>query len=138
VEAFKKGMQATLLNNSTAYGFSIMITSTFGAVSIEDPSLTTGRLFLFLAGGVLSFAAIEAAASGLFRRRLESEPSDVVALGSSFALFSVAAAVGVAVLVAQLLAGWASWFFAPFLASAVYVLLAGVEMAVAVRLKHDA
>jgi hypothetical protein len=133
---FRRGVQTTIRNNHAAYGYSVMITASFGAVSIQESQASVGYVFLFVAGAMIAFALIETLVSGLFRKRLEDEPSEVLALGATFSLFSVSASVGFASLTALLIGGWVVWPLAAFMASGAYVLLAGAEMTLAERLQE--
>lgn len=77
--------------------------------------------------------ATEAVASRGFRDRFRPEPSEVVMLGSAMATVSVGCAAGVVWVTGSIIGGAASWFAAPFAGTVTYVLISGVEMALARR-----
>lgn len=127
----RNGVRASVRNNFTAYGFSIMITATFGAAVVGLGQPTMWEVLLFVVAAVGGFTLIEAVASGGFRHGLRGEPSDVVALGTAFSLISTAIAVSSAIVAVELVASWPGWLLAPFVATCVYVLAVAAEMALA-------
>lgn len=118
-------------NDASAYGYSLLVTTTFGAANVQIGSPSVNRVFAFAIGAALAFFLVEAAVSNLFRQRLRAEPSDVVILGSALHLVSVVAGLGVGALVAWLVGGWLAWLLAPFAATVVYIVLTGANMAAA-------
>lgn len=94
---------------------------------------TTGipEIFAWAAGAVLAFALVGATATGGFRYRLESDPSEVQTLAGALAFVSVGLA-----LVATFLVGWSvqglyAWPLGSFIATVVYLVLVPLEMVVA-------
>jgi hypothetical protein len=133
----RRGIRTSVRNNVSAYGFSIMITATFGVISSELGSPSVGEVFLFCGGGISGVTIVEAIASRGFTMQLRGEPSDVVALGSSFSYLSVGVSVGAAALVALLLSGWLGWTIGALSATGVYVPISGIEMALAHRAREE-
>ncbi len=136
MRAYGRELQASLRNNSSAYGFSIMITASFGMLvqALGEPSVTD--VFLFAAGGVAAFSVLEAAATAGFRHRTHAERPDVVALGSAFSFLSVGAGVGIAALAGHLLTTGVAWPLGSFAASCTYLLIVAAEMLLARRLQE--
>lgn len=130
-ETIERGVRTAVRNNVSAYGYSVMITAAFGVLSASLGSPSVGKVFLYAGGAVTGVTAIEAVASRGFRVRMRGEPSDVVALGSSFSFASVGLSVGAAALAAALVPTWAGWLLGSFVASAFYVVASGAEMALA-------
>lgn len=124
-------MRTSLRGNAAAYAYSVFITACFAILDVTVGGLGIARVFLFLTGATGAFALTEVAASRGFRDRFRPEPSDVVMLGSAMSTFSVAAGAGVAWGVGLLLGGGWAWFLAPFSGTVTYVLVAGLEMALA-------
>jgi hypothetical protein len=60
----------------------------------------------------------------------------VEALGAAFSFGSVGIAVGAAALATVVTNGWVAWLLGAFLASAFYVLMSGIEIALAARLEE--
>ncbi len=84
-----------------------------------------------------SFAVIETMITRGFKRQpKDQEATEIVALGSSLSLVSIALAVGTAWLLATVLPEAVSWLIGPFSASLVYVAALGAEMSVARRIEE--
>ncbi len=133
--AFSRGVQASVRNNYTAYGYSVMITASFGVLATEEATRTS-FIFVFLAGAIAAFVAIEFIVSRGFERVPRGEPMKVEALGAAFSFGSVATAVGAAALTTVILSGWTAWLLGGFAASGIYVLMSGLEIAVAEKLRE--
>ena len=128
-----RGLQTSVRNNSTAYGYSLTVTATLGVLAAELDAPTVGQVFLFAAGAVMGVVAVEAAATRGFRERARSEPPQVVVFGSALAILSVGSAVGAGALAAVVLGTGVAWPIGGLLASLLYLLAAGAEMAMAER-----
>lgn len=130
----RRGMNTSIRNNSSAYAYSVLITATFGIAQSYGGSASTGHVFAFVVGAALAFAVAEAVVSGFFRNRMRPERSEVVVLGSAFALVSVTGGLGVSTLTAWALTGhWVRWAVTPFTGTIAYLVLSGVEMGLALR-----
>jgi hypothetical protein len=129
--AFSRGLQASVRNNYTAYGYSVMITASFGVLASQESTPKLGYIFLFLLGAIVAFVAIEVAVSKGFKRTPRGEPTKVVALGAAFSLGSVTAGVAAVALVTVVLSGMSAWSVGGLAASGTYVLMSGVEIALA-------
>jgi hypothetical protein len=132
-ELLVHGLRVAILNNATAYGFSVMITTVFVATQTILATHELGELFLFAGGTTVAFAAVEAVATSGFRVRTRPDRSDVVAVGTALATVSVLLALAVGAGLASLVGGWFGWFLAPFGATVAYSAASGVEMALAHR-----
>jgi len=132
VRGYLRELQTSVLNNSSAYGYSVSITGCFGITSkvLGQPSVLD--VFLFGIGAVLAFAALDVVASGGFRKRIRGEPPEVVVLGAAMSFFSVSASLGAAVLATEvILGGDAGWLLSSLLATFAYVAVVAVELTVA-------
>jgi hypothetical protein len=130
---YERGLRTSVRTNGGAYGYSVMITASFGVLSATAKSPSVGQIFLFVLGAVLAFLLVEASVSRGFRVRLRGEPSEVVALGSAFAFVSVGGGVGIATLAGELLSPDLAWPLGSLLATAAYLVLVGIELAFAER-----
>lgn len=128
-----RGVRTAIRQNATAYGYSVLATTTFGVTSQLVGSPRVSDIFLFVAGAGTAFGFAEALASDFFRHRVRSEPSGVILIGSAFGLVSVSAGLAAAAGCGWLLDGWAAWLCAPFAATVVYVVLEGLNLAIARR-----
>jgi hypothetical protein len=129
-EHFVRGLGASTRQNALAYGYSLALTGTFGILAITDRSPHVVDVFLFGIGAALTFTIANTALTRGFTVRVEDEPPIVLALGTSFGFLSISGALGAATLIGWGLAGWPGWFLGGFAASAVYLLLSGLELVV--------
>lgn len=129
----RRALRTSIHNNAMVFGYSVMITATFGVlqVSVGTPSLP--RIFLFLGGAAAAFTTVEAAASNLFRNRMREERAEAVVLGSAINFLSISGAVGLAALVGELARSWVGWLCGPFAATTLYLVTTAVELTLAAR-----
>jgi hypothetical protein len=131
------GLRAAVRFNAQAFGFSIVITSSFGVVAAYEGAPDVGEVYAFMAGAVLGFVAVLAAASAGFRHAgMGAEPTRVLVLAAALSLGSTAAGLGAATLVAWLLSGLLAWGLAPFAGSAGFLLVLGLEFGLAEELEE--
>ncbi len=138
-----RSMRSTVGRESTTFGFSILVTVTFGMVQHVHGSPTVFHIALFAIGAVLSFSLLEAILSRGFRRPMPQHHTQVLALGTAFNVLSVLAGFAAGWLVARFVPGASAWALSPFVAAVVYLLAESVEAALAERLlahagDHDA
>lgn len=127
-----RGVRVVLRNDGSAYGYSLLATSTFGLISAQEGPPVASHVFLFVAAAAGAFALAEMLGSNLFRQRIRPERSEVVLLASALNPLSAVAGVGAAALVDLAVDGWIAWVTAPFVATAVYILLTGANMTAAI------
>ena len=128
---YRAGLGRSTRENAGAFAFSIMITSVFGVVSALDPGPAAWEVVLFAGGAVLGFVAIALLAELVDVPEAEPERTRLVLLASVLSLSSVLGGVGAATLVAWRASGWAGWLFSPLAASVAFLLVNGLEYAVA-------
>src|SRR5690606_34840593 len=117
--------------DASAFAYSVLITATFGVVNLENPEVTTPRIFLFVLGATFAFALAEAASSRFFRVRLREEQGDVVLIGTAMAPIAVGASLGAGVIVAKFVGGATAWALTPAVTTVAYILLTGTQLTVA-------
>jgi hypothetical protein len=117
----------SIRNNATAFGFSITITVTFGAMQTSEGSPTATQLMLYGIAAAAGIAVLEGLVTRGFRTRVETAPPEVSMLGTALNFLSVAAAVGVALLVGEILDETVAWVVAAFAAACTYTVLEGLE-----------
>ncbi len=130
------GLLTTISENARAYGFSVMITATFGVLTTKLGPSSEFDVFAFLAGAAIAFMLVDAVSSRGFRLRARPDPPDVVALGAALSLVSIGISVAAAALAAELLQADVGWPFASFLATLTYLLVVGAELTLARRLQE--
>ncbi|MDR7303283.1 hypothetical protein [Haloactinomyces albus] len=130
-DRYRRGLMTSIVNNSSAFGFSVMITTTYGMLGTFHGSPSAFEVMLFALGAVVAVSVIEAVASNGFRRRPRTHPAEVMLLGTAANLLSVAVSLAVAYAAGRWLVEPLVWSLAPLLAAAVYVLVESAELAIA-------
>ena len=128
---FVRGIRTSTANNTTAYGFSLAVAGTYGALAKVQGEPTWVELFLFLLGSTSGFAVVNTLATRFFREDAPDEPHVVVSLATSFSAFSVCAAVGAGAGIAYALSGWLAWVLAALAFTVAYILGVGLETGLA-------
>ena len=99
------GLAQSSGGNATAFGYSVTITASFGAVELGRGALRFGDLLLFGLGAVVAFGGLEGLATGGFRSPLEKGSDDVILLGTALAFVSIVVAIAAARGLAAVLSG---------------------------------
>jgi hypothetical protein len=121
------GLRKALHGNATAFGYSVTITASFGAVQLQCGQPDFTDLILFGAGAVFAFGGLEGMLSRGFRAPLEAGADQVITLATALALVSIAVAIATAHVIAGVLSGAAAWFGGAFGASLVFAVIEGLE-----------
>jgi hypothetical protein len=125
------GLGESLGGNATAFGYSVTITASFGAVEIARGTPRFSDLVAFGLGSVVAFGGLEGVASGGFRRPLRKGSDEVVLLGTSLAFISIVLAILTARGIAGVLHGGGAWFASACGASLVFALVESLEFMLA-------
>ncbi len=132
------GLNASVKGNAKAFGYSITITATFGAVSAVERSPTLVDVVAFALAAVAAFSVLDLLDAYVVRSAdRTSETVQGQLLGTATDLLAVGAAIGVAIGVGRLVHGHPAWWAAPFVATVVYVLVQSVELAVGREAEGD-
>ncbi len=124
------GLDFAASGNAQAFGFSILITLTFGAVATGHGTPGDGELFGFAMAAVAAFSALNLFATWLSTRRPDPPtPKQVILVSTATDFLAVGGGLGAAVGVAAAFAGWPAWVLAPAAASVVYALVQALEFA---------
>jgi succinate dehydrogenase/fumarate reductase cytochrome b subunit len=126
-----RGIRTSTANNASAYGFSLTVAGSFGALNKVRGEPSWLELFLFLVGACAGFALVNTLSTRFFRKESPDEPELVISLATSLSMFSVCASVAAATGVAFALSGWAAWFLAALAFTLVYVVGVGAEIGLA-------
>jgi hypothetical protein len=137
VQHYLRGLGLSTRHNTVAYGYTVTITVSFGALVELRGSPTIAELFLFVAGAGLAFAAVNAATTRGYSSDPPDEPAVVLSLGTSLSAISIALALGSACLIGWVVPAWPCWPAGSFVASLTYLLAVGAEMALAGS-RHEA
>jgi MFS family permease len=130
-EHYVRGLGMSARGNSLAYGYSVTATASAAMLAHTDPQISVLRIFMFIVGNGIAFAATNALVTSGFRQRAQQEPPVVVSLASSFSFISISAAVGVAGLLGWAVGGWVAWLLGSLLSTWMYLSIAALEMALA-------
>ncbi len=125
------GLSESLGGNATAFGYSVTITASFGAVQLRRGQPGFGDLLLFGVGAVLAFGGLEGVLTRGFRVPLEKAADQVVTLGTALAFISVTLAIATARAVAEVLPGAWAWFGGALGASLVFAVVESIEFMLA-------
>lgn len=125
------GLGESLGGNATAFGYSVTITASFGAVQISRGTPHFSDLIVFGLGAVVAFGGLEGIASGGFRVPLKKGSDQVVLLGTALAFVSIMIAIATARAVADVLSGGWALFGGAFCASLIFALVESLEFLVA-------
>lgn len=126
-----RAIGTSIRGNSTAFGFSIMITVSFGMLSNVEGAPKVFELFLFGVGAAAGLAILEGALTKGFRAEIERTSQEVRLLGTAMNFMSVAAGVAAALAVGELFDGRVAWSLAAFAAANVYVAAESAELLLA-------
>lgn len=130
------GLGQSLGGNATAFGYSVTITASYGAVDIARGSPRFIDLIAYGLGAVVAFAGLEGFASAGFRQPLPKSSDEVLLLGTSLAFISIITAIAAARGVAALLPGVVAWFGGALCASLTFALVESLEFMLAERVQE--
>jgi hypothetical protein len=130
------GLKTAVIDNSAAFGFSIMITSSFGALDKLAGSPSLVDILGFAMGAAAAFTVLQAVTTRGFRRSPGAGPREVDLLGTAFGILSVALGLGAAVVAGLLLPAGAAWAAGAFLAAMAFMLGQALLLMLAARLER--
>ena len=120
-------LQVTLRNTAAAYGYTLSTAATLSLLTEMSGKSDAQRLFLFAAGGILAFALLEGFLAALGPSAAEP-PEQAVPFAGALNAASVAAALGLAILVAHFIRSSLAWFLAPLGTTAIYMLVVAAQV----------
>lgn len=130
-QRLSSGLRESLHGNATAFGYSVTITASFGAVQLERGQPRFGDLILFGIGALFAFGGLEGVLSRGFRTPLDKGIDQVVTLATALSFISIALAIATAAGVASVVEGGAAWFGGALGASLVFALVESLEFMLA-------
>lgn len=116
------GLQTAVIDNSAAFGFSITITSSFGALNQLAGTPSLFDIFGFAMSAAAAFTLLQAATTRVFRRQPGAGPREIVLLGTALDILSVALGFGAAVVVGKAFPAGVAWPLGAFLAALAFAL----------------
>ncbi len=133
---YRNRLRVTLGSSAAPYGYTLA-TWTSGAILTNARGIPNGAAALtFMVGAVLGFAFVGALAFGGVARHFDRDHGEASLVWGSFHFLSVAAAIGGAWLVSYFVQSFLSWPLGGFVATSVYLLVAGAEVTAAYEWDH--
>jgi hypothetical protein len=117
----RTAVSTSTFGNSTAFGFSITITGSFGVLQTMTGTPTVIQILLFAVAAALVLGLIQAAVTHGFRDRTGTSPPEVSMLGTAQDFLSVAAAILAVAGIATVVRGWAAWLLGGAVAALVFL-----------------
>lgn len=136
MQLYLHGLSVSVCGNAQAFGFSILITVSYGIVSAASTTTpSAGDLIGFALSGVAAFSIMNLAVAWLKTINAENvENTEVVLIATASDFLAVGAGLGAAFAAVALVNGLARWVLAPFAAGLAYGLVQALEIAVT---RHD-
>jgi hypothetical protein len=121
---------ATIVAASAApYGYTVTLWSS-GAVLMDSHGTPhVAEVFLFVAGALAGFALMALVAHGTLGRGDPPDDADARVVAGSLHVLAAGGAVGAVALLARI-DSWEAWPLSAFAATALYLLMAGLQLAV--------
>ncbi len=126
-----RAFRSTVGRESTTFGFSILVTVTYGVVQGARGTPDTLDLILYATGAVMSFTVLEVVVSRALREKMPQHSTRVIARGTALNMLSVLGAVVAALLASRLIGSDVAWAVCPFVAGIVYLALESFEIMLA-------
>lgn len=127
---YLQALDTAASGNAQAFGFSILVTVSYGIISTSAPPPTIGQQFGFAMAAVAAFSLFNVAIAYLARHETSAPESErVVLIATATDFMAVGAGLGVAFGVDFAVNGWAAWILTPFAAGLAYLLVQAVELA---------
>ena len=134
-QSYWRGFKASIRGNSAAFGFSVVVTADFYLLSDYEGEPGLAEVYTFIAGTVVAFALLQAIATHFFEEKLNSEPSQVVAISSALDMLCVGAAVGTVYFFGLIGDGWWIWPATSFASTVIYLVTLAAQMAIAEQVR---
>ena len=126
-----KAISTTVRDNSTAFGFSITVTVSFGLLQTARGAPTPLEILGFGLAAALGVAVVVGLVTRGFRVRAGHAPAEVRMLGTSLDFVSVGAATATVYGLATLLTGFVAWPVSAFAGVLVFLALQSLEILLA-------
>ncbi|MEJ7796861.1 MAG: hypothetical protein WKF48_00315 [Solirubrobacteraceae bacterium] len=130
-------ISTTMLGNSSAFGFSITITGSFGMLQVLRGTPTALEILLFGVAAAAMIGVVQGVVTRGFRAHPVAVPTDTRLLGTAQDFFSVAAGLGAAFAVGSIVHRGVAWPIAGCLASIVFLAAESAEIVVAELVKRE-
>lgn len=131
---YGSALRQTLRDTAAAYGYTLTIATTSALLVSLEGSPGVGDLFLFGAGGLAAFAALDVFALALPAR---DEPMEATyAFAGALNRVSMGAGLGAATGMARAVDGSLAWLLAAMAATGVYLAVVALQLTIAAALRR--
>jgi hypothetical protein len=128
---YLRGLNVAASGNAQAFGYSILITVSYGIVSASSGKPSPVELIGFALSAVAAFSLLNILVAYVSEKRSgNAARTRVVLVATATDFLAVGAGLGAVFGVTAILGGWAAWILAPCVAGLVYVLVQALELAV--------
>lgn len=131
LQLYLHGLNVSVRGNAQAFGFSILITVSYGVVAAAADTPKAIELIGFALSAVAAFSLLNLLDAWL--KTIEpddAEHSKVLLVATATDFLSVGAGVGAALGITHVVHGWLPWVLVPFVASLVYCVVQALEIGV--------
>lgn len=131
-----RATRSAIRGESTAFGFSIMITVTFGAIQRRHGTPGIADLLGFALCAVAAFTVLEGIVSRGFSQALPEHRSNVATFGTALNFLSVGLAAASAIGLSAVIGTDAAWLICPVVAVVTYLTAESAELVAAERIQR--
>lgn len=125
------GLKAAASGNARAFGFSILITVSYGITAASEPVPSLAEQFAFAMAAVAAFSMLDVAVAILARGESGHVGSKrVLLISTSTDFIAVGVGLAAALGVESVVSGFAAWILVPFAAGLCYLLVQAAELTV--------
>lgn len=117
--------------SAAAYGYTLVIATSISTLVGREGPPSTAELFLFAAGGLAAFAALDLALLGLGRGSPGTKQQAALPLAAALDVVAVGAALGAVTLLVRALSGPVAWLLGSMAATALYLVVLSIQLEVA-------
>lgn len=130
-QLYLHGLGASVWGNAQAFGFSVLITVSYGIVSSARGSPGPWQSAGFALSAVVAFSVLNMLVAWLKNVEIDEREGKLVLLVATATDFmAVGAGVGVALAATAWIPGWLPWIVVPFLVGVTYCIVQALEIAV--------
>ncbi len=127
---YRDALRETLRTTAAAYGFALSVATTLALLTSLHGKPRAGDVFLFAAGSLVAFAALELILVATTDDDGDSAGGQAFPFAGALNFISVGAALGCSVAIAHILSGALAWLVAPFAATFVYLAVVALQVRV--------
>lgn len=128
-EVYIKNLKVTLRDNSSAYGYSILITAVYATLNVYSTA-TIDTIFMGVIGAAMGFVAVESYIVRVFHDVDASDTQRTKTIARLMHAISIGCGVGCAAICGAFFNGYAAWFIGALFATVSFILIDGIELSI--------